>query len=66
MLTDCAVALSTSPICSAICMNRLLKISIRAADRLVAHRLKRDNGRFQHQFAVVETARGPAALQHDC
>ncbi len=30
MFTDCAVALSTSPICSAMCMKRLLKISRRA------------------------------------
>src|ERR1700731_1725822 len=39
MLTDCAVALSTSPICAAMCMKRLLKISMRAgvgAEVLVA------------------------------
>ena len=36
MLTDCAVAFSTSPICSATCMNRLLKISMRAGSAVAA------------------------------
>jgi len=67
MLTDCAVALSTSPICSAICMKRLLKISSRAGCGAVAgarspsicHAI-----RFQQQLATAEALRPPACFQH--